>query len=331
MIREKMKVGVVVITYNNQEHVKDAIQSVVNQSYKDWVCVLVDNGSTDDTFSIMENHCQVDNRFVAFKKTNEGPAAGRNLGFSKLPEDIDYIHFLDGDDYLKVDYLSTMVDYLNKHPHVGLVACQFDNIDNDGNFNGRGHRSRYAPSAVLGFPCDLPLDVVKTPFVSFFSSTGVGPFGVYRKSIFEQTNGYELKSQEDSDMFCKMSLLAEVHYLPQYLYVKRETGQNLAHQESYRATHNLFREKWDFYIGKDRAENHIIEEALYYYYVKHVPLRDFKVASKAFKEFLDTFHFHRLAWSILCLRNGVKGMLIKGNYKRIMKRRNAIPDAKLQI
>jgi len=321
-----MKVGIVIITYNNEKHIQDTIQSVVNQQYLNWVCVMVDNGSTDRTFSIMEEHCQNDQRFVSFKKTNEGPAAGRNYGFSHLPNNIEYIHFLDGDDCIKPKYISTMVEYLENHPKVGLVACQFDEIDNDGNYIGRGHRSRFAPSK-FGFPHDLPLSVVPTPFVSFFSSTGVGPFGVYRRSVFVKTNGYELKSQEDTDMFCKMSLLAEVHYLPKYLYVKRRTGNNLAHQESYQATHGKFREKWDYYKGENENQNKLIEDSLYYYYVKHVPLRTLKVATKAFKEFLDTFRFHSLKWSLLCLRDGITDILFKKSYRGVMKNRQALFDS----
>ena len=320
-----MRVGIVVITYNNEGHIQDAIDSVVNQQYQDWVCILVDNGSTDGTFSIMENHCRIDSRFTAFKKSNEGPAAGRNHGFSKLSDEIEYIHFLDGDDYIKPEYITTMVNYLDNHPNVGLVACQFDKIDNEGNFISRGHRSRFAPST-LGFPRDLPLNVVETPFVSFFSSTGVGPFGVYRKSVFVQTNGYELESQEDTDIFCKMSLLAEVHYLPEYLYVKRITGSNLAYQDSYQATHIKFREKWDYFKGENQKENKLIEDSLYYYYVKHVPLRNFKIASKAFKEFLDTFGFKSLKWSLVCLGNGFKEILFKKDYRDVMKKRKSILD-----
>ncbi len=317
---EIMSVGIVIITYNNEGHIHDAISSVVKQNYNDWTCVMIDNGSTDATFSLMEKYCKEDSRFTAYKKSNEGPAAGRNLGYSKLPEDIDYIHFLDGDDMIKPDYISTMVNYLNTHPGVGLVACQFDEIDNNGNYLGKGHRSRYAPSK-HGFPIDLPLNIIETPFVAFFSSTAVGPFGVYRKSVFEKTNGYELASQEDTDMFCKMSLLSDVHYLPEYLYIKRVTGTNLAHQKSYQATHVKFRKKWDFYKGKNHSENKLIEESIYYYYTRHVPLRDFKISRQAFMEFLETRSIGILKWSFVCLRNGVKEILFKKSYHRVMKKR----------
>lgn len=314
-------VGIVIISYNNEEHIEDAFKSVLNQKYTDWTCVMIDNGSTDNCFEIIQRLCATDSRFTAFKKTNEGPAAGRNLGFEKLPDDINYIHFLDGDDMLHPEYIDTMVRYLNSNVNVGLVACQFNEIDNNGNYIGKGHRSRFAPSK-MGLPRDLPLSIVKTPFVSFFVSTGAGPFGTYRKSIFLQTNGFELKSQEDTDMFCKMSLLAEVHYLPEYLYIKRRTSNNLAYAKAYQATHKYFRHKWDFYQSADPDKTQIIKESLHYLYVKHLPLRHFKVSGKAFREFLKTKRINSLTWSMRCFRDGVSELLFKTSYKKVISKRD---------
>lgn len=323
-------IGVVIITYNNEKHLDDAFQSLLNQECTDWTCVMIDNGSTDSTFEIMQRLAAGDARFSAYKKTNEGPTAGRNLGFSKLPDTIDYVHFLDGDDKLHPAYLSTMVKYLDTHPNVGLVACQFEEIDNDGNYLGKGHRSRFAPSPVFGIPRDLPLKTIKTPFVSFFSSTGVGPFGTYRRSVFVKTNGYELKSQEDTDMFCKMSLLAEVHYLPEYLYIKRRTLNNLAYAPSYRSTHELFRKKWDYYQSDDPDINRLINRSILYYYVKHIPMRDFKVSVKAFKQFIRKKRLHSLSWSLRCFKNGVMEMLFKKSYKKVINRRKLIQSKQIR-
>ena len=316
----EMKVGIVIISYNNENHIVEAIESIKNQTLKDWVCVMVDNGSTDPTFEIIQKAIEGDQRFLARKKSNEGPAAGRNVGYAMLPKDIEYVHFLDGDDVLKPTYLETLVSYLEEHPEVGLAACQFDEIDFDSNDCGKGHRSRFAPNK-MGWPHDLPLAEYNTPFVSFFASTAVGPFGVYRKSVFEKTNGYELKSQEDTDMFCKMSLLAEVHYLPEYLYKKRRHANNLAHKKSYRKTHQVFRDKWDLYQSDDPKENEIIRNAIRYYYLRHKPLRDFKVSMRAFKKFLRSFNFNELKWSFQVFGDGLSEVFLRKTYNKVMARR----------
>lgn len=315
-----MKIGVVVITFNNENHVEDTIKSLQNQSSKDWTCVVVDNGSTDQTYDNIERLIQNDNRFVAFKKSNDGPGAGRNFGFAKLEDTVEFIHFLDGDDMLDKNYLTRMSFYLDRHPEVGLVACQFDEIDNDGNFLGKGHRSRFAPSK-WGLPQDIPASIFHTPFVSFFSETGQGPFGLYRRSLYIKTGGYELQSHEDTDMFCKMALLAEVHYVPEYLYLKRFTTHNLAHDLKYRSTHNLFRKKWDNYRSEDSEINHLIEESLKYYYVKHKPFRDFKVSIKAFLISVGKLDIKSFNWSLRCFWAGITDILFRKSYRKVMRNR----------
>lgn len=319
-IRKDIRVGVVIITHNNEYHITDAIKSVRNQHFKNWTAVIVDNGSTDPTFNIIQQCVKDDDRFSAYKKTNEGPAAGRNLAFSKLPDNVDYIHFLDGDDILHENFLSRMIGYLETNQQVGLVACQFDELDFDGNYLGKGHRSRYAPSA-LGLPRDLPLKHHKTPFVSFFASTGQGPFAVYRKSVYMKTYGFELKSQEDTDMFCKMGLLAEVHYIPEYLYQKRRHSNNLAHSTNYRRTHHVFRQKWDLFKSDDPAINEIIEASLKYYYKRHKPLRDFKISIKAFKYFVRKRDWNSLKWSLQCARAGLQEIVFAKSYRAVLSKR----------
>ncbi len=325
-----MKAGVVITTYNNRDHVIETINSVENQTFKNWTCVILDNGSTDNTFDVVQNYIGKNKNFKAFRKTiNGGPSGGRNLGYSKLPDDIDYIHFLDGDDLLKPKYLECLLSYLEKHPEVGLAACQFEEIDANSSFLGKGHRSRYVPS-FLGLPKDLPLNKYETPFVSFFSSTGMGPFGVYRRNIFEKTNGYVLESQEDTDMFCQMSLLAKVHYLPKYLYKKRVHNKNFSKDITYVSKLDVFRAKWDFYYSLDDKINEQIIEALKYYYTLHKPFRDFKVSIKAFKEFIKYNSLSSLKWSWKCLKNGIKDLFLRQNFKIVMKERqkrfNQMPD-----
>jgi glycosyltransferase involved in cell wall biosynthesis len=318
-----MKVGIVIITYNNKNHIAHTIASVREQLLEDWVAVVVDNGSTDGTFARIGELIEGDSRFTAYRKTNEGPAAGRNLGYSKLPTQVEFLHFLDGDDVLKNNFLLELTKYLRAHPEVGMVACQFDEIDEKGKYLGKGHRSRYAPNA-FGIPHDIPLRIRNTPFVSFFSSTGIGPYVVYRKSVFARTNGFELKSQEDTDMYCKMSLLAEVHYLPEYLYKKRRHPNNLAHKKSYTSTHQAFRNKWDFYQSDDAAINRLIEDSLKYYYTRHTPLRDFKVSAKSLKKALLKMDLEAFKWSLTCLNSGMTDVFFQKSYKSVMKKRIAI-------
>jgi glycosyltransferase involved in cell wall biosynthesis len=317
-----MRVGIVIGTYNNLLHVTDTIKSVQSQTFKEWLCVIVDNGSSDDTVSKIKSVINGDDKFKFYPKKNEGPSIGRNYGYSLLPNNLDYIHFLDGDDQLKPDFLEKMVSYLDKNDNVGLLGCQFEIIDENGKYLGPGYRSRIAPNA-LGFPKSLLESEFNTPFETFFSATGQGPFALFRNDIFKLTTGYEEEfwSHEDSDIFCQMSLLSQVHYLPERLYVKRTHSNNLT--ASPKASYKKFRAKWDLYTSKDEIVNEKIVKALRYYYGFHVPVRHFKVFIKATKTFTKHRERSRFKWMMELLKDGFNELVFKSALKRKLLQRNS--------
>ena len=281
-------------------HIDDTIRSVKEQQFTDWTCVIVDNGSEDDTREKIAASIENDNRFLYFGKENEGPSYGRNFAYQKIPAGVDYIHFLDGDDKLAPDLCEKLIAYLDVNPEVGLVGCQFEIIDENGVYVGPGHRSRYAPNW-LGFPVALKDSEYKTPFDVFFSATGQGPFAVFRNSIFRQTTGYEpdFWSHEDSDIFCQMALLSDVHYLPNRLYLKRDHSNSLT-QSSKNTSYDKFRDKWDFYISNDASTNKQIEDALVHYYGIHAPLRHFNIGLWSALDFILHRKKHALHWCLEC-------------------------------
>lgn len=315
-----MRVAVVIITYNNQQDVIQAIESVRNQAFKDWECVMVDNGSTDETFKVINELVGNDSRFTAFQKSNEGPSAGRNFGFTKVANDTEYIHFLDGDDMLDPNFLSKMLFYLEAHPEVGLLGCQYDIINEEGVFVKKGNRSRFG-RGYLDFPKMISRNVNKTPFESFFAATGQGAFAVFRTSVLSQTQGYEeaFWANEDADIFCQMALLSEVHYIPDHLYKVRVRSNSLS-QSVYKRP-SLFRDKWDFYQSEDPEVNALIERSLKYYYTRHKPLRDFKVGFKSMREFFRSFGGHSLSRAMECFSAGVIDLFLYRSYKTKMRGR----------
>lgn len=310
-----MKVAIIVGTYNNASHIIETIASIRSQSLTDWKCIIIDNGSSDESSKIAQDETRTDNRFEFIQKDNEGPSAFRNLGFTKIGKRCNYIHFLDGDDVLKVDFLKVLSNHLDTNPRAGIAACQFDVINDGGEFVSAGFRSRYAPG-FLGFPRQLKDNEIITPLESFYSATGQGPFALFRSSIFAQTEGYEVDfwSHEDSDIFCQMALLSEVHYLPDRLYKKRAHDHNLTY--SSRADYGKFRKKWDHFFSDNPEINRKLDRAFSYYYLRHAPLRDFKVSIKALKEFFSNGKMQSLLWSLKCFCNGLRRLSFKKKLTR---------------
>lgn len=311
-----MKVSVVVGAYNNALHIEHALRSVIRQTEGEWNCLVVDNGSTDDTITVAREVVRDDPRFTVVRKENQGPGSGRNFGHQMVKGQCEFIHFLDGDDVLHPDFLQVMTTYLQDNPHVGLVGCQYSLIDESGHFLKHATRSRFAPG-LFGLPRMLRVEERNTPFETFFSATGQGPFALFRASLFEKTTGYEedFWSHEDSDIFCQMALLAEVHFLPDRLYLKRIYSTNLS--RSPKANYQKFRQKWDAMRTVDPVTNQRIGRALVYYYRMHAPMRDFMMSAVALAEFVKRPSWGCLRWSASCFRHGVLGLMFGIRHRRI--------------
>jgi hypothetical protein len=90
-------------------------------------------------------------------------------------------------------------------------------------------------------------DEIETPFAVFFCGTGQGPFAMYRRSVYEQTTGWETAfwPHEDTDMFCQMPLQSKVHFLPDRLYLKRVHRAQGMYGARVQEAYGKFREKWD--------------------------------------------------------------------------------------
>ena len=147
---------VVMVTYNYAAYVEQAIACLRAQTESDWRCTIVDNGSTDGTARVAMEGVAGDPRFQVIQKANEGPSAGRNLGF-RQSERTEYVTFLDGDDLLAPTFLERLGGHLDAHPECGIVTCQFDRMTSAGEHMDGGFRSRFAPGPLLDTAADEAL------------------------------------------------------------------------------------------------------------------------------------------------------------------------------
>jgi glycosyltransferase involved in cell wall biosynthesis len=292
-------VSVIVPCHNRSEFIPATIESIVRQSLADWELILVDDGSEDDTFEILKNSAAGDPRIRAFRRDHEGVGAARNFGASQCSASSKYLFFLDDDDQLEPKALEQMSEYLDKHPEVGLVGCQFHEIGVDGHKIGAGNRSRWAPST-FGIPRPLRPNEYETPFATFYCATGQGPFALFRRSVFEKIGGWttDFWPHEDTDIFCRMALLAKVHYLPDRLYRKRAHRSNvMKNTDRVMRAYDLFRRKWDNFQPRTKEEAATLRDAARFYRASFRPLRHLKVGTKALGEFVRSGDFGKLRWA----------------------------------
>ena len=111
--------SIIIPVYNGAKHIDGAIESVLSQTVSDWELLIVDDGSTDDTASVLEKYAG-DSRITVISQPNSGVSAARNTGIAHAKGS--HLAFLDADDVWHPDHLEVMRELIAKYPDAGLYG-----------------------------------------------------------------------------------------------------------------------------------------------------------------------------------------------------------------
>ena len=112
-------ISVIIPAYNVNEYLGDACNSILSQTFFDWECIIIDDGSIDTTAAIAGRFCKRDSRFRLVRQSNSGVSAVRNLGISLSRGT--YMAFLDADDILEADAFELWIKALEDAPECILA------------------------------------------------------------------------------------------------------------------------------------------------------------------------------------------------------------------
>lgn len=121
-VLEKSTVSIIVCLYNEEAYIKRCIDSILKQTYENLQIIIVDDGSYDKSAIICDEYIEKDNRIEVYHIENGGIAEARNYGITKAKGD--YILFVDGDDLVKKNYVSRLVDCMEKND-ADMVICRY--------------------------------------------------------------------------------------------------------------------------------------------------------------------------------------------------------------
>ncbi len=199
-MKEKL-VSIVLPTFNSSKHIRESIDSVIAQTYKNWELIIIDGHSCDGTIEIINDYIKSDKRISLYYDEGGGLGAALKLACTFVKGN--YIARLDADDIALPDRIQKEMEYLEKHPNVAVVSCSADFISEDG------------VSIGYFFPFTWSFQVLMQKRNSIIHS-GV----LMRKEIYEKSGGYSaVKSSEDFLLWCRMRRYGAVHII-EYPYVK---------------------------------------------------------------------------------------------------------------
>ena len=112
--------SIIIPVYNVEKYLERCLQSVVDQTFKDYEVIIIDDGSTDNSSSIANKFASINNSFHVFHQKNSGLGAARNTGISKASGE--YLIFIDGDDWIEENYFLEIKKLLQKEEY-DIIRC----------------------------------------------------------------------------------------------------------------------------------------------------------------------------------------------------------------
>jgi glycosyltransferase involved in cell wall biosynthesis len=233
-----MQVSVVIPTYNRSYILREALESVLAQSYRDFEILVVDDGSRDNTREVVESF-QCDKIRYLGNKSNRGCSAAYNVGITESKGAL--IAFCDSDDLWKPDYLQREVDFLCRHPEVDVVFCDTEVRVSPGGAVIMPSLMQQMPAfrELIGSKADTVEHVLQARqmYLCLLEEIPIKPTAAMaRRAVFDRVGMFDeaWPSGTDWDLFLRFSRVASFGYIDEVLAIQRRTSD---------ATHQVFREK----------------------------------------------------------------------------------------
>lgn len=187
------KISIIVPCYNQAQYLDEALQSVLNQTYTHWECIIVNDGSPDNTDDVAKKWVEKDKRFKYYFKENGGLSSARNYGINRANGE--YILPLDADNQLINDFIQDAIAVFDKNQDIGVVH---GNAEFFGLKNGLWKIDQYDPKKIL-------------------AGNYIDACAIFRKKFWLDVGGYDekmLKGHEDWEFWVAMGVLnVKFHHL----------------------------------------------------------------------------------------------------------------------
>ncbi|MDD7025943.1 MAG: glycosyltransferase [Lachnospiraceae bacterium] len=203
----KPKVSIILPTYNGEKYIKKSIDSIVNQTFSDWELIIVDDCSSDRTYSVIEQYTKQDKRIHIIKNSiNQKLPKALNIGFASANGE--YLTWTSDDNLYKKNALEVMSKELDQRPEISLVYAGMTNIDEYEN--------------ILSIQKQYPEKML------MFTNV-IGACFMYRKEVYKKLGEYDsqLFLVEDYDYWLRIFENYNIMMIKENLYYYRRHSESL--------------------------------------------------------------------------------------------------------
>jgi hypothetical protein len=195
-------ISVVMPAYNSERYLKEAIESILHQTFRDFEFIIIADCSTDGTDAILNGYRQKDGRIRIYHQEKKGLIYALNKGCSLAGGK--YIARMDADDVSLPNRLERQVNYLEAHPEIGILGTGIQYLDEAGK---------------LGESLQNPADPVTIGFYLYFANCIVHPSVMMRREIVSYLGGYRTDAlhAEDYDLWARACNVTKIANLPEVL------------------------------------------------------------------------------------------------------------------
>jgi glycosyltransferase involved in cell wall biosynthesis len=262
------QIGIVIPAYNAAAFLAETLDSVLSQTFGDWICLVVDDESTDGTRMLAERFAIKDQRIQVHTVLHGGQAAARNAGEKLLPPDIPFIIFLDADDVWEVTALATLRETLMTHPDAVAAAALLREIDEssrllivDDDAALRSVVSGYHRRGVVGWrlihwPHTAPTTLATLAVELHIKTPGQV---LIRREALRRAGPFigAMSPSEDWDMLLRLALEGPILHVPEILLRKRKVRGSQSMQPALmRRAEPYLRRAWSTRPGLSHVQRH---------------------------------------------------------------------------
>jgi glycosyltransferase involved in cell wall biosynthesis len=186
------KISIIVPVYNCESYLQMCIESILNQTYKNFEALFIDDGSTDRSGEIIKKYTKYDSRVRYYSQENSGPSEARNNGI--LHSVGDYIVFIDSDDTVEKNYLEILLEKLQE-TEADLTCCGYKDL------------SSFGEMECMDFGINSSISKH-----SFMEMVSMGTGGVLWGKIYKREIIINNKLKMDKDLFMSEDLVFVLQY-----------------------------------------------------------------------------------------------------------------------